>query len=171
MWGKVLPELIHFLVKEPFGLSAPMVGAMLVGHVWRNVQWQLQVSEEMREFIDENPALINVLQMVTPGTPWELPAVTPVVMRRAQERALENEVRKYQGKEPLKAMPLDWTSDMMTYAFGLTQMARRIQDIGTELTQWREGQEDQAVPTYPWRSEGPAQLTPSLIEWERNRGV
>ena len=169
MWGKVLPELIHFLVKEPFGLSAPMGGAMLVGHVWRNVQWQLQVSEDMREFVDENPALINILQMVTPGTPWELPAVTPVVMRRAQERALENEVRKLQGKEPLKAAPLDWTSDMMTYAFGLTQMARRIQDVSTELSAWQRGDNATQVPNYPWLDGGPVTLTQDLIDWERDR--
>lgn len=133
MWGKVLPELTRFLVRRPFGLKAPLGGLIAANHVWTNVQMQLQVDEELRKWIDEHPESIRLLQMMTPGTPWELPVNFPAFGRHFAERQAENALLEAQGLAP---KPFDMgkaVSDTLGYAIGYASLAERAGKIGDEF--------------------------------------
>jgi len=133
MWGKVLPELTKFLVRRPFGLKAPMGGMMGAKHIWRNVQMQLEVDEGLSEWVDTHPESIRMLQMMTPGTPWELPVNMPAVARHFQERQAENTVRGMQGKEPLSFDMGASITDSVSYAVGYAQLFERLGKVGEEV--------------------------------------
>ena len=128
MWGKVLPELIRFLVKRPFGLNAPMFGASMATHVWRNIQMQLETDEELRNWVDGHLQTIRFLSLMVPGTPWELPVNLPLIARHYMEKMAE---AKMAGK-PLDFDPGAELSDMASYAVGWTQLTRRLGDMAKE---------------------------------------
>lgn len=129
MWGKVLPELTRFLVRRPFGLKAPLGGLMMANHVWRNVQMQVETDEELRKWLEEHPETIRFFTLMVPGTPWEIPVNAPLAIRRASEEYAEATLN---GKEPNQDLANSLT-DMITYAAGITQLPRRLADIGSEF--------------------------------------
>lgn len=88
MWGKILPEMVRFLIKTPFGLDAPLGGLALSHNVYRGVMVQQQYDPEFRAKMAEQTDLWHFVAMLTPSLPWEIPVNAPLWMRRFSEANL-----------------------------------------------------------------------------------
>jgi len=109
MWGKVLPELTRFLVRKPFGVDAPFAGMQMANHVYEAIQLELATDDGMMaDLVEEFPALVHFLQLMVPGTPWDIPVNAPAWTRRIAQDA-------WAGKDPDFGRAI---SDTVTYAFG-----------------------------------------------------
>ncbi len=118
MWGKVVPELLRFLVKQPFGIKAPMAGYMMASHVSQALLLQLNTDPELREFMEKHEKGIRFLQMMVPGTPWDIPVNSPAWLRHTAARQVENADRTRLGFEPKQVDPLGELADTGNYALG-----------------------------------------------------
>jgi hypothetical protein len=109
MWGKVLPELMRFLVKKPFGVDAPFAGMAMANHVWNAVQLEMNTDDgALKNLVLEFPELLRFLSLMIPGTPWEIPVNVPAWARRFA-----------QGEWTGQPADVGQTiGDSMTYAFG-----------------------------------------------------
>ena len=132
MWGKVLPELLRFLLVKPFGLDAPLGGLLLANNIYRQTLMQQQYNEDFRKDMLGNTDAFHMLSLLLPASPWEVPVNAPLWMRRISENGLTYEQKlkdltaKY-GDQPIpdEEMPplMDMAShgrtvrDMLSYAF------------------------------------------------------
>lgn len=101
MWGKVAPEMIRFIAKEPFGVPT---GAM--AYSLADVQKAVAIQQEFDPEFDEMMEKIGSSQAVwfagylAPGVPWDLGAGLPSWMRDIADQGLENQERVARGQEP-----------------------------------------------------------------------
>lgn len=98
MWGKVLPELLQFLVAKPFGLNAPMASYAAVGQVYRAIMLQQAYDPELRKYMKNNEPAMRALAMFVPGLPWDLPVNAPLWLRRIAEGVSTQQQRVLDGK-------------------------------------------------------------------------
>jgi hypothetical protein len=149
MWGKIGPELIKFIAKEPFGMNTGAM-AYTIADMQKAVGVQRQWDPDFDKFIDQlgtNPAL-SFLGYMLPATPWSIPASYPSWLRdlAAQGQANNEAVAGgglVQGDNfvsPLtavvkKAFPLSTTLPWVGRALG----------AGGEALPWN--QQDDAGPT------------------------
>jgi hypothetical protein len=98
MWGKVLPELVEFLVFRPFGVKAPLVGYKTVGDIYRAVMLQQENDPELREYLTNNEPALRAIAMLVPGVPWDLPVNSPLWVRRMAEAVATQQQRVLDGK-------------------------------------------------------------------------
>jgi hypothetical protein len=109
MWGKVLPELMRFLVKKPFGIDAPFLGMQMANHVWNSIQLEMNTDNSpIANLILEYPEAVRFLQLMVPGTPWDVPVNAPAWARRLSQDA-------WQGRTPDIGAAL---TDSLQYAWG-----------------------------------------------------
>jgi len=121
MWGKVLPEMVRFLVKYPFGIPAPFGGLALSNAVYRQIMLQQNFDPNFRKAMIENNGLWHFVSMLTPALPWEIPANAPLWSRRLAEASAEHEYAKAQGIQKDLMSPEQFgqtVTDMLIYAFG-----------------------------------------------------
>ena len=96
---------------------------------------QLETDEDMTKWVEDHTDSIRMLTLMVPGTPWELPANLPVVLRRYMERQEENRLHELRGQ---KQEPFDLggaASDMISYSIGIAQLSRRVGDM---IGEWGE---------------------------------
>jgi hypothetical protein len=124
MWGKVLPELIRFLVRKPFGVDAPFAGLQMANHVYEAIQLELNTDDgTIKNMVAEFPELLRFLQLMVPGTPWDIPVNAPAWTRRLAQSSWE-------GKP---ADPAAAISDTVMYAFGPGRAPRDLWQFGTDV--------------------------------------
>lgn len=109
MWGKVLPELVRFIAKEPFGLRT---GAMAYGlnEVSKSIAIQREWDPEFDKMLDNigrNSALW-LLSYLIPAWPTNVGASVPTWARDIVEQSIENEKRVAKGL-PAKEIDLGRT--------------------------------------------------------------
>jgi hypothetical protein len=100
MWGKILPEMVEFLMFRPFGLKAPLVGANMVNQMYQHVMLQMDSDPELRAFMEENEDAFRAISMLVPGLPWDLPVNAPLPLRRYIEAAATNVAKDRAGERP-----------------------------------------------------------------------
>ena len=130
MWGKVLPEMLRFLVQRPFGLKAPLGGLAMATTAYNSLQQQFQTDGDLTKFVDSHPDTVRMASLMTPGVPWDIPVGLPLFARRAQETMLENQQRLAEGKTTKSFDPFGTISDSITYSNAYGQ---NIMDIGNIL--------------------------------------
>ena len=108
MWGKVLPELLRFLVKKPFGVDAPFAGMAMANHVWEAVQIELSSDSDFAQLLQDNPEALRFISLLIPGTPWDIPVNIPAWLRRVVKADMRNEDMDVGGA----------LTDTLVYAFG-----------------------------------------------------
>ena len=180
MWGKILPEMIRFLTRTPFGLEAPMGGLALSHNIYRGVMTQQQYDPEFREKMAEQTDLWHFAALLTPSLPWEVPVNAPLWARRFADAGLTFNDKMddlLPGEEPPPLMTVETMGrtgrEMLNYAFGpgaaIEQVATAAglgggaveqsvnyvdQTVNSILTQGRTGQ---PVVTAPEDAMMPAQ--------------
>lgn len=126
MWGKVLPEFMRFLVKRPFGVDAPLVGAVNLERVQQAYLGALADDPEFRAYIEENENAIYFANLLFPGNPTNMTVNAPAWARHVAEDVGAG--RKITGETVTREI-----ADSAAYATGpaydLTQAAK----VGADL--------------------------------------
>jgi hypothetical protein len=127
MWGKVLPELMRFLMVKPFGLDAPLGGLLLANNIYRQTLMQQQYNEDFRKTMLDNTDAFHMLSLLLPASPWEVPVNAPLWMRRFAENGLtyEDKLRDLNEKYGDQPIPDEEMPPMMDLASG----ARTVRDM------------------------------------------
>jgi hypothetical protein len=99
MWGKVLPELVEFLVFRPFGVPAPLVALNTVHNVYQAVMEQQAYDPELRKYLADNEPALRSIAFLVPGIPWDLPVNSPLYLRRIAEAVATQQQRVLDGKK------------------------------------------------------------------------
>ena len=130
MWGKVLPDVMQFLMFKPFGFEAPMAAMNVAYRVYHQTMQQMAYDENTQKFMADNEPYIRALSMFIPGLPWELPVNAPAYVRRITEALATQDLQHAEGRthrdgSPINVDPfaLDYekiTGDTLSYAFGPT---------------------------------------------------
>jgi hypothetical protein len=135
MWGKVLPEMLRFLLKEPFGIRAPLGGLALANQVHRSMVIQQNFNDEFRQGMVDSTPLWRFMALMTPALPWEIPVNAPLWLRRAAEIDATAQAKEAAGVPPEDIARLtghalgNITADMAIYAMGPIQSLKYAGDI------------------------------------------
>ena len=82
MFKKILPELINFMFKKPFGLQAPGAGYQAYMHVRDYFENQMETDYTFRKFMEDNSEVSFLLTQLFPGVPWDISALPPSYVRK-----------------------------------------------------------------------------------------
>ena len=91
MYGKVLPELMRFMVKKPFGVDAPLAGAAMWDHVYDAAMLEMSGNTEFADVLNDNPEAIRFLTLLLPGLPNDINVNMPAWSRRVLRDSLAGE--------------------------------------------------------------------------------
>lgn len=139
MWGKVLPELMRFLVRKPFGVDAPFAGLAMANHVYEAVQLELATDDStVADLVESMPALTHFMQLMVPGTPWDIPVNAPAWTRRLAQNA-------WAGDEPNIGAAI---TDTVQYAFGPGRAPKDILAVAADLQKTVQSAAQMATGTY-----------------------
>jgi hypothetical protein len=154
MWGKVLPELVRFLVRKPFGYDAPFAGLAAANHIWEGVQLSLATEEPsvIEELMGEFPELLHFIQLLVPGTPWDIPVNAPAWTRRVAQDA-------WQQKEP--DIPAALTDTIM-YSHGPGRAFKDIAAVTSDLGRLVSRASELATGQRPSLSSTPEEMRAGL---------
>jgi hypothetical protein len=111
MWGKVLPELLRFLVRKPFGVDAPFAGVAMANHVYNAVQLELNTDSGIAELVKDTPEMLHLLELLLPGNPYNLPVNIPAWSRRLASQSMSGQ--DVSLEDTGRAL-----TDTLQYAFG-----------------------------------------------------
>jgi len=105
MWGKIMPELVKFVAKEPFGLqTGAMAKAFYDVRLSMATQRELDTTfDKLIEDLGHSPA-VWMLGYAMPALPWDISAAAPVWSRQLAKQARTNQDRAARGLDPL---PID----------------------------------------------------------------
>lgn len=130
MYGKVLPELVEFLMFRPFGQKAPGLAMSVTNRMYQSFMNQQEHDPELRQFLFENEPAMRTLSMYVPGVPWDLPVNAPLALRRWMEWMQTVEQKRLEGvaEEDLPEFdPAKVLGDIVSYQVG---PARTPQALG-----------------------------------------
>lgn len=167
MWGKMLPEMARFLLKEPFGVPAPGAGLMAFQHVYRGVMLQKEHDAKFRQQLADNEPLFRFISMMVPSLPWEIPVNAPLWARRVAEFEQNQTLREQYGEERKQMSPEQFgaiAGDVASYAFGPAYAAKSFFEaigvardtgaaFGAAITDTMSDvfAQNPQQPTEPWR--------------------
>jgi hypothetical protein len=100
MWGKILPEMVEFLMFRPFGVKAPGVALTATNKMYQHTMNAIENDPDVRAFMDENEDALRAIAMLVPGVPWDLPVNAPLWLRRYIEGVATNLQKDIEGKQP-----------------------------------------------------------------------
>jgi hypothetical protein len=81
MFKKILPEMIEFLFKKPFGTYAPGAGYQSYIHVRDYVEHQIETDYTLRNNLENMDEVAFMVTQLFPGVPWDITAVPPAYLR------------------------------------------------------------------------------------------
>ena len=82
MFKKILPELINFLFKKPFGMNAPGAGFQAYMHARDYFENQMETDYTFRKFMEDNSEVAFMVTQLFPGVPWDISALPPAYVRK-----------------------------------------------------------------------------------------
>jgi hypothetical protein len=87
-YGKVIPEFARFLFKSPFGYNAPGLAASQLDSLHDQVVGQIIADPNgFGGALKQNANLLYLLQLILPGTPWNIPVNAPAIVRHISQAA------------------------------------------------------------------------------------
>lgn len=81
MFKKILPEMVEFLFKRPFGAQAPGAGYQAYIHVRDYVEGELETDYGLRKMLQDNDQVAFLVSQLFPGVPWDITALPPAWAR------------------------------------------------------------------------------------------
>jgi site-specific DNA-cytosine methylase len=151
MWGKMLPEMIRFVAKEPFGLRT---GALTytINDAYNSIAMQREMDpkfDQMMNDLGRSQAALLVSYML-PAVPWDLPAVAPQWMRAISDQGYQNMQRRQAGLAPvnidLKAAPDAVANYLSPIPADLAKIGGTLKDIGDFVTGTPKEQKQRGGP-------------------------
>lgn len=128
MWGKVLPEFARFLLVRPFGVNAPLVGAVNLERVQQAYLGALADDPAFSAYMEEHEESIYFANLLFPGNPVNLTANAPRWMRHTSQDIAE-------GRKVTPQTVVREFADSSTYALAggvrdVSQFANVLGDFG-----------------------------------------
>jgi len=133
MWGKIAPEVIRFVAKEPFGIKTGALAYSLT-----DVQKAMAIQAEFDPEFSEEMEKIGKSQSLwfagylLPSVPWDIGAAMPAWMRDIADQGLDNQNRVAKGQEP-KAIdlgrPLRKVADYVSPFRSALQVERVLDEV------------------------------------------
>lgn len=128
MFKKILPELVGFLFKRPFGLVAPGAGYAAYHKMREYIEYEMEQDMDLRNAIAGKQESLYMLAMMFPGVPWDVSVVPPSWLRAS--------VRRFQGTDK----DIDLFTNLMNEdiigragSFGPIPALTRLGVVGSEL--------------------------------------
>ena len=86
MFKKILPEMMAFMFKRPFGVTAPFAGYQAYSKIREYVEYELENDYELKKAIESKPETMFMLTSLFPGVPWDISVVPPSWLRAVSRR-------------------------------------------------------------------------------------
>ena len=86
MFKKILPEMMAFMFKRPFGVTAPFAGYQAYSKIREYVEYELENDYELKTAIESKPETMFMLTSLFPGVPWDISVVPPSWLRAVSRR-------------------------------------------------------------------------------------
>lgn len=101
MWGKMLPEMVRFIAKEPVGVRTGAL-AYTLNDIRSSVAMQRELDPEFDKMMEGlgHGATAMLLSYMVPAVPWDIPAVAPGWMREIAAQGEANRQRVAAGRAP-----------------------------------------------------------------------
>lgn len=146
MWGKVLPEMIRFITREPFGLHTG-AAAYALNDASLSLAAQREWDPEFDTMLDKvgRSEALWWLGYLLPAVPWDVGAAWPSWMRNIARQAMENQQRVDRG---LKPKPIDLNKAIGTIA-DYTSLVRGYKQIGEGAGAFADLLKEQEPETEP----------------------
>ena len=128
MFKKILPELVGFLFKRPFGLVAPGAGYAAYHKLREYLEYEIEQDIDLRDAIAAKQESLYMLGMMFPGVPWDVSVVPPSWLRAT--------VRRFQGTDKdIDLFTNIINEDLVGRAssFGPIPAIQRLGVVGSEL--------------------------------------
>ena len=95
MFKKILPEMIEFLFKRPFGAQAPGAGYQAYRHARDYFEQQMETDSTFREYMENNDEVAFMATQLFPGVPWDVSALPPAYLRRIMSSTVGGRDKDY----------------------------------------------------------------------------
>jgi hypothetical protein len=137
MYGKILPELIRFVAKEPFGIRTGVMAEGLT-HVMQSIAIQRELDPEFDAMIEKTGKsnILWFLGFLMPAVPMDIGASLPSYMRDFAVQGLENQQRADEGLPPNPinfGSPIRKLADYTSLGRPATQTASALGEVGELL--------------------------------------
>ena len=134
MWGKILPELVRFVAKEPFGIRT---GALAYGanDVYKSIAMQRELDpafDKKINAIGASPAAF-MLGYMLPAVPWDVPAVLPGWAREIANQGAANVQRRAAGQPTQNIDPMAAVARVGSYLSPVSQDITKLSQLGTQI--------------------------------------
>jgi site-specific DNA-cytosine methylase len=171
MWGKLLPEMVRFVAKEPFGVRTG-AAAYALNDMRNSIAMQRELDPEfdaMMEKAGRSPAAL-LLSYMLPAVPWDIPAVAPQWMRDLADQGMKNKLRRERGLAPVNIDPssplgkvADYLNPVASDLAKISAVGKQVGDtvLGTKQEQVQRGGPQVQVPVVGATIGGSGQKTPA----------
>ncbi|HET7070158.1 MAG TPA: hypothetical protein VFI40_04995, partial [Nocardioides sp.] len=133
MWGKIAPEVIRFVAKEPFGVKTGAL-AYSLNDVEQAMAIQREYDPEFDQFIEKlgHSQTMYYLGYLLPAVPWDIGAAMPSWMRDVAAQGLANQERVARGQQP---KPIDLSRPLHKVADYVSpfRSAFQVQQVADEV--------------------------------------
>lgn len=136
MWGKIAPEVIRFVAKEPFGIQTGAV-AYSLSDVQKAVAIQREFDPEFDKELEKlgHSQALWFAGYMLPSVPWDIGAAMPAWMRDIADQGLDNQGRVSKGQEPKPidlGRPLRKVADYVSPFRSAFQVERVLDEVMEE---------------------------------------
>lgn len=99
MWGKIAPELIRFIAKEPFGIHTGAM-AQAMSSAQASIALQREWDPEFDKLVKKagESETLWFLGYLMPSVPWDVSAAFPSWMRDLAKQGLANQAKRDKGE-------------------------------------------------------------------------
>jgi hypothetical protein len=163
MWGKVLPETIKFLAKEPFGFETPVLAITLAkveAAIAARQEYDPEFDKTMRAL--SGSSFVFLTDYLTPSLPWsDFSARTPPWLQSIAKSGLD--LGKITESEMKTIDPRRWVKQFARAGSEALDFAQNLPTPAPELKPLIQSSSSSTTGT-PAPTGVPAQLTPPLTD-------
>jgi hypothetical protein len=134
MFKKILPEMVQFLFKTPFGATAPGAGYQAYMHVRDYVEEQIETDYYFRKTLENNDQVMFMVSQLFPGVPWDITALPPAWARAVTKSTVGGADKEYDFLTDFIGRDIVGKSTQYGPATVITNTVNASQQLLTELT-------------------------------------
>jgi hypothetical protein len=137
MYGKILPELVRFIAREPFGIQTGAMAESLY-HLQMSLATQRELDGEFNKLFEgaSKSETAWLFGYMIPSVPWDIGAALPAWARSFARQGLENQKRADAGLPP---NPIDFDAPVRAVGAAINplrpyeQLGRTVGEISGAL--------------------------------------
>lgn len=134
MWGKIAPELFHFIAKSPFGIRTG-AAAYTANDLVKAMAIQREYDPNFEKTMNDlgKSEVLWFLGYMLPAVPWDIGSAAPGWVRDLAQQGLDNQARVDRGAKPLPIdlmRPVTKLSDYISPLRSAKQTSNALKDLG-----------------------------------------